>query len=82
MTSQPHLVQPPPIAVWLLNLFALGEEAESIQGDLLEEFSLLASKSGSGFRTAPWITTAAVVGGFLLRKTFRSLGRAPDFCSP
>jgi hypothetical protein len=89
MTSPPHLVQPPRIAVWLLNLFALGEEAESILGDLLEEFSLLAPQSGVasarrwywrqtiktvprlarvGFRTAPWLTTAAVVGGFLLRK--------------
>jgi len=37
---------PPSIAVGLLNLFATGEEAESILGDLLEEFSQLASKSG------------------------------------
>jgi hypothetical protein len=100
MTSQPHFVQPPRIAVWLLNLFALGEEAESIQGDLLEEFSLLASKSGVasarrwywrqtmktvpqlagvGFRTAPWMTTAAVVGGFLLRKLLGPLVEPPIF---
>ena len=100
MTSQPHFVQPPRIAVWLLNLFALGEEAESIQGDLLEEFSLLASKSGAasarrwywrqtmktvpqlagvGFRTAPWMTTAAVVGGFLLRKLLGPLVEPPIF---
>jgi hypothetical protein len=46
MTSQPHFVQPPLIAVWLISLFALAEEQESILGDLLEEFSLLASKSG------------------------------------
>jgi hypothetical protein len=89
MTSQPQFVQPPRIAVWLISLFALAEEAESILGDLLEEFSLLASKSGVhsarnwywrqtiktiprlaglGFRTAPWMTVAAVTGGFLLRK--------------
>jgi hypothetical protein len=89
MTSQPHFVHPPRIAVWLLNLFAFAEEAESILGDLLEEFSLLASKSGVAFarrwywlqtiktvpqlagvgvRTAPWLTGAAVVGGFLLRR--------------
>jgi hypothetical protein len=100
MTSQPHFVQPPRVAVWLLNLFALGEEAESIQGDLLEEFSLLASKSGVasarrwywrqtmktvpqlagvGFRTAPWMTTAAVVGGFLLRKLLGPLVEPPIF---
>jgi hypothetical protein len=46
MTSQPHFVQPPRIAVWLISLFALAAEAESILGDLLEEFSVLASKSG------------------------------------
>jgi hypothetical protein len=89
MTTQPQFVQPPRLAVWLISLFALSEEAESILGDLLEEFSLLASKSGLasarnwywrqtiktvprlagfGFRTAPWVTAAAVVGGFLLRK--------------
>lgn len=89
MTSQSHSVQPPRIAVWLVNLFAPGEEAESILGDLLEEFSILAAKSGVpvarrwywrqslrtaaqlaglGLRTAPWSTSAAIVGGFLLRR--------------
>jgi|CZKL01.1.fsa_nt_gi hypothetical protein len=89
MNSQPNLIQPPRIAVWLLKLFVLAEEAESILGDLLEEFALLASKSGEayarswywrqtirtlprlvgiGFRTAPAMTSVAVVGGFLLRK--------------
>jgi len=89
MTSQPNLAQPPRMAVWLISLFSLTNEAESIQGDLLEEFSVLAAKSGAhsargwywrqtiktlprlagfGFRTAPWITAAAVAGGYLLRK--------------
>ncbi len=89
MTSQPRFVQPPPVAVGLISLFALGEEGESILGDLLEEFSLLSARSGEasarrwywrqtiktlprlasfGIRTAPWVTAAAVVGGFLLRK--------------
>lgn len=88
MTFQPQSVQPPRIAVWLIRLFAVGEEAESMLGDLLEEFSLLASKSGVptarnwywrqtlktvprlagfAFRTAPWVTVTAVVGGLLLR---------------
>ena len=49
MTSQSHFVQPPRLAVWLLTLFALDDEAESILGDLLEEFTLLASKSGFPF---------------------------------
>jgi hypothetical protein len=87
MTSQADFLQPPRIAVWLVNLFTPAEEAESIPGDLLEEYSHLASKSGVafarswywrqtvktiahlvgiGFRIAPWSTTAAVVGGFLL----------------
>jgi hypothetical protein len=89
MTSQSQIVQPPRFAVWLLTLFSLDDEAESILGDLLEEFSFLASKSGTpfarswywrqtfktvlqlavlGFRTAPWLTSAAVAGGFFLRK--------------
>jgi hypothetical protein len=89
MKSSSEFAQPPRVAVWLLNLFALKEEGESILGDLLEEFSLLASKSGIafarrwywrqtvktlpqlagvGFRSAPLLTTTAIVGGFLLRK--------------
>jgi hypothetical protein len=100
MTSQPHLVQPPRLAVWLVTLFGLEDEAESILGDLLEEFSLLASRSGVsfarrwywrqtlktifqlvvlGFRTAPWLTTAAVAGGFFLRKAVARLVEPPIF---
>jgi hypothetical protein len=44
--SQASLVQPPRVATWLVDLFTPGEHAESIPGDLLEEFSDLASKSG------------------------------------
>jgi hypothetical protein len=100
MTAQQHFLQPPRTAVWLLSLFTLVEGAESIQGDLLEEFSLLVSKSGVvsarrwywrqtmktvpqlagvGFRTAPWMTTSAVVGGFLLRKLLSPLVEPPIF---
>jgi hypothetical protein len=49
MTSQAYFLQPPRIAVWLVNLFTPAEEAESIPGDLLEEYSHLASKSGVAF---------------------------------
>jgi hypothetical protein len=49
MTSARDSVQPPRFASWLLNLFTLPDEEESILGDLLEEFSLLASKSGVAF---------------------------------
>ena len=94
MTSQAHFVQPPRFAIWLVNLFTAGEEAESILGDLVEEFSHLVTKSGvafarrwywrqtvktiahlfgSGFRVAPWSTTAAVIGGFLLLRVVSGL---------
>jgi hypothetical protein len=49
MTSAADFVQPPLFASWLLNLFTPPDEEESILGDLLEEFSLLASKSGVAF---------------------------------
>ena len=38
--------RPPRVAVWLVELFTPYEQAETIPGDLLEEFSDLASKSG------------------------------------
>jgi len=41
--------QPPRGAVWLIELFTPYEQAESIPGDLLEEFSDLASKSGVAY---------------------------------
>jgi hypothetical protein len=50
MISPAYSARPPRIATWLVNLFApTGEEAESILGDLQEEFLLLASKSGIPF---------------------------------
>ena len=49
MTSVSDFVQPPRLSSWLLNLFTPPDEEETIVGDLLEEFSLLASKSGVAF---------------------------------
>jgi hypothetical protein len=87
MMSQTDFVQRPSIAIWLVNLFTSAEKGESILGDLIEEYSHLASKSGvavarrwywrqtaktvahltaTGFRAAPWSTTAVVVAGCLL----------------
>lgn len=45
MISRADFVQPPRLATWLVNLFTSSEE-ESISGDLQEEFSQLAKKSG------------------------------------
>ncbi len=45
MSPQADFVQPPRVAVWLVGLFAPAEESESITGDLVEEFSQLASRS-------------------------------------
>jgi biotin transporter BioY len=44
--SQGSFVRPPRIASWLVDLFTPSEQAESIVGDLLEEFSEVAAKSG------------------------------------
>lgn len=67
MTSRAHSVHPPRSAVWLINLFASGEQAEEILGDLLEEFSELVSKSGAGSATRwywrqTWTTIAHLAG--------------------
>jgi hypothetical protein len=47
--TEAELVQPPRVAVWLVALFTRAEQAESILGDLLEEFSQATSKSGVAF---------------------------------
>jgi hypothetical protein len=39
--------RPPRLAAWLVSLFGSSEQAESILGDLAEEFSDLASRSGA-----------------------------------
>ena len=49
MMSQAPFVRPPHIALWLVDLFTPSEQAESIPGDLLEEFLELALKSGDAF---------------------------------
>lgn len=64
---QTSFVHPPCIAAWLLDLFAPSEQAESITGDLLEEFRDLASKSGvvfarSWYRRQTVKTIAHLVG--------------------
>jgi hypothetical protein len=72
MSSQAGFVQPPPIAAWLITLFTLtAEEAETILGDLHEEFSHLASKSGIAFaRRWYWRQTVKTIA-YLVGAAFR-----------
>ena len=49
MSSRSDVVEPSRIAAWLVALFATAEEAESILGDLLEEFPQVAAKSGVAY---------------------------------
>jgi len=100
MTSRANFARPPRIALWLVRLFAPAKEAESILGDLLEEYSQVASSSGvavarrwyrqqavmtiahlmgSGFRLAPWSTTAIVIGGFFLNRVVSGLPEVAIF---
>jgi len=46
MMPQESFARPPRIAVWLLNLFAPFAQSETISGDMQEEFSHIAAKSG------------------------------------
>lgn len=46
MTQTAPRPRPPRLATWLVELFASADQAESILGDLHEEFSDIASKSG------------------------------------
>jgi len=62
MTPQAYSVQPPRVAAWLVSLYSSAEEAESILGDLLEEFSSLALQSGdASARRWYWRQTGATI---------------------
>jgi hypothetical protein len=80
MMSRASSVQPPRIAVWLVGLFTPDREAESIPGDLLEEFSNLASNLGVPFaRRWYWrqsVKTIAHLFGAGLRAAPWSTGAA------
>ena len=49
MSSNAPGLRPPFIANWLIGLFTSGWHADAIPGDLLEEFSVVASKSGLAY---------------------------------
>jgi hypothetical protein len=46
MTSPTFSLQPPRLAVWLVNLFTVPENANAIMGDLLEEFFQIGHQAG------------------------------------
>jgi hypothetical protein len=71
MTSAADFVQPPRLASWLLNLFTPPDGEESILGDLLEEFSLLASKSGVAFARRWYRRQAVKTIAHIFGTTFR-----------
>ncbi len=67
MSSQRDFGGPSRMAVWLLSLLAPVGEAESIVGDLLEEFSQLALRSGVPFaRRWYWRQTVKTIPSLLV----------------
>ncbi len=72
MMSQESSLRPPRMAAWLVGLFTSDKEAEAVPGDLLEEFSYVASKSGIiSARRWYWRQTARTIAQ-LAGATFRS----------
>jgi len=64
--SQAPFVQPPRIAGWFIDLFVPNEQPASIPGELLEEFSDLASKSGlASARRWYWRQSAKTIMGLI-----------------
>ena len=62
MMQQPSPARPSRLAAWLVDLFASGEQAECILGDLSEEFSDLASRSGiANARRWYWLQSAKTI---------------------
>jgi hypothetical protein len=56
--AQASCTRPPRIAVWLVDLFIPTEKAESIPGDMLEEFTTFVSRSGVGLSANGKLTPA------------------------
>ena len=66
MRSNTPCFQPPLIASWLIGLFTSGSHEDAISGDLLEEFSDLASKSGLRYaRRWYWRQSVKTVGNVM-----------------
>ena len=67
---QPDLTQPPRLAAWLVSLFSPAEEADSILGDLAEEFAHLAAASGAAFARKWYLRQAVRTIGHLAASAF------------
>ena len=72
MVTESYLIQPPRLAGWLVNLFTPYEQSDSILGDLLEEFSDLASKSGMVFARRWYWRQSVTTVAHLIGSGFRS----------
>ncbi|HEY6465923.1 MAG TPA: permease prefix domain 2-containing transporter [Candidatus Acidoferrales bacterium] len=53
MSDQSPFIAPPRLARWLIGLFTIDEQSETLQGDLLEEFTEVSRKSGAA-RARHW----------------------------
>src|SRR5581483_4976353 len=72
MSSQNGFVPPPRLAGWLVDLFASAKEADSVAGDLAEEFSTIARTSGvAEARHWFWRQTAKTIA-YLIKAQLRS----------
>lgn len=64
----PSKFQPPVIAIWLVDLLIPEAQKESVKGDLLEEFSDLATKCGeSSARSWYWRHSAKTIARLMFR---------------
>jgi len=70
-------VQPPRVAIWMVRLFTPDKEAESIIGDLLEEFRYFTNNSGVSFaRKWCWrqsLNSVLHLFGSAIRQFWRSI---------
>jgi hypothetical protein len=72
MNSQTDFVHPPRVAVWLVTLFTPAQQAEPILGDLMEEFSHLASISGIAIARDWYWRQAVKTSAYLAGSAFRT----------
>jgi hypothetical protein len=72
MSAQAPLIRPPRIASWLIELFSPNQQAEWITGDLQEEFSYLAVKSGVACARRWYWRQSLKTTSYLIANAFRA----------